>query len=246
MNRKQFVMSQGATCANWRWSWSFINEKEKTIIFCVWDTETEGSAALILNPDWKISRKGRTQPGYFHALEHIRLIEEEGYQLKTFCITYSGANEGPDGTGPAKIGEIIPKLTSKYLSRKNGDWYAVDNPLDVTSLEETEAHELFSEGNVKSIYVNIYERNSDARKKCIKHYGCSCAICNFNFQDFYGPLGEDFIHVHHLIPLSEIKKEYVVDPIKDLIPLCANCHAVIHRRRPALSLDILKKHLSAK
>jgi 5-methylcytosine-specific restriction protein A len=53
-----------------------------------------------------------------------------------------------------------------------------------------------------------------------------------NFEKFYGVVGKGFIEVHHLIPLSDIKKEYELDPIKDLRPVCPNCHAMIHMRKP--------------
>ena len=50
--------------------------------------------------------------------------------------------------------------------------------------------------------VNIYERNPEARKRCIAKHGYICSICGFNFKRVYGEIGEEFIHVHHLIPLS--------------------------------------------
>ena len=51
-----------------------------------------------------------------------------------------------------------------------------------------------------------------------------------NFEQTYGELGKGFIHVHHVIPVSEIGKEYKVDFKKDLIPVCPNCHAMLHRK----------------
>ncbi|HDY85591.1 MAG TPA: HNH endonuclease, partial [Methylophaga sp.] len=89
MSRKKFIESQGATCRNWTWSWSFINESEKVIIFGAWDTNTDGDTSLILSDTWEYSGKGRKQPAYEQSREHIRLIEEEGYELKTFPIIYS-------------------------------------------------------------------------------------------------------------------------------------------------------------
>ncbi|WP_371416419.1 HNH endonuclease [Dolichospermum sp. UHCC 0299] len=77
-------------------------------------------------------------------------------------------------------------------------------------------------------------------KKCISHYGTSCFVCGFNFGKIFGELGEGFIHVHHLKPLSQIGTEYEVDPVKDLRPVCPNCHAMIHRKSPPLSIDEIK------
>lgn len=81
-------------------------------------------------------------------------------------------------------------------------------------------------------------------ERCIDHYGTNCFVCGFNFGKVFGRLGEGFIHVHHLQPLSEIGREYEVDPIKDLRPLCPNCHAMIHRRSPPLAIDDLENVLN--
>ena len=243
MNRKQFIESQGATCRNWRGSWSFINEKEKVIIFGAWDLHTEGNTSLILSEDWQTSRKGRKQPAYEQSREHIRLIEEEGYKLKTFPMKYSDANKDEEGIGPAKIEGFEPKLTEKSLKRVGGNWYASDDALGNLIPEEIETPEQFIEGASKTVSVNTYERNSEARAKCIEHHGYKCAVCNFDFEVFYGAIGKNYIHVHHIVPLSEIGKEYELNPIEDLIPVCPNCHAIIHRTIPALTVAQLKQHL---
>ncbi|MGD0030628.1 DUF3427 domain-containing protein [Paenibacillus illinoisensis] len=114
-----------------------------------------------------------------------------------------------------------------------------ENHPEILSEEESEPDKLF-EGALKQVFVNVYERNPIARKKCIDHHGCLCSVCNFNFNDYYGELGKDFIHVHHLKPLHEISREYEVDAIEDLRPVCPNCHAMLHKRKPAFSIEELK------
>ena len=104
-----------------------------------------------------------------------------------------------------------------------------------------EDEELFREGKVIKVCVNRYERNQSARITCIAHYGHKCQVCNFDFGKMYGEIADGFIHVHHKISLSGIGKEYKVDPIKDLIPVCANCHSVIHLSKIALTIEELKK-----
>jgi hypothetical protein len=96
------------------------------------------------------------------------------------------------------------------------------------------------EGAVCRVTVNAYERNPEARRRCIAHYGTDCYVCGINLGQAYGLVAEGFIHVHHLRPLSEIGAEYVVDPERDLRPVCPNCHAVLHRRTPAFSLDEMR------
>ncbi len=165
MNRKRFIESQGATCRNWTWSWSFINQKKKIVIFGAWDRHTEGNTSLILSEEWQFSRRGRKQPAYEQSREHIRLIEEEGYKLMTFLMKYSDANKDEDGIGPAKIEGFEPKLTHKSLKRIGGKWYASDDALGNLLPEEVETPEQFIEGASKTVVVNTYERNADARAK---------------------------------------------------------------------------------
>jgi 5-methylcytosine-specific restriction protein A len=98
----------------------------------------------------------------------------------------------------------------------------------------------FVEGSTKQITVNSYERSRRAAKHCVDRYGHACSVCSFNFAQTYGEVGEGFIHVHHLKPLSQVGSGYRVDPIQDLRPVCPNCHAMIHRRDPPYGIDELK------
>lgn len=93
----------------------------------------------------------------------------------------------------------------------------------------------YQEGAVQQIKVNRYERDRKARDVCLSHYGHICQICTTKLSNTYGAIAENFIHVHHVKPLSEIGEAYLVDPIADLIPVCPNCHAVIHLKNPSYS-----------
>ena len=110
--------------------------------------------------------------------------------------------------------------------------------------DEIERDEAHFEGAKKTVTVNLYERDPEVRRKCIAKWGTSCAVCNFHFEYFYGSLGRDYIHVHHLKPLSEVGGEYQVDPVNDLRPVCPNCHAMLHRQRPALSIQQLQETIA--
>jgi predicted HNH restriction endonuclease len=57
------------------------------------------------------------------------------------------------------------------------------------------------------------------------------------FRSFYGAAASHLVVVHHLDPMGNAKGSRKVDPIKDLIPVCANCHAVLHLRVPPLTID---------
>ena len=104
-------------------------------------------------------------------------------------------------------------------------------------------YDLLPEGYKREFSASTYERNPLARKICMDHYGYICVVCSFNFLEKYGEIGDKYIHVHHIKPIYEIKKEYMIDPIEDLRPICPNCHAMIHRHKPALTIESLKNLL---
>ena len=107
-------------------------------------------------------------------------------------------------------------------------WLRRDPVVDSVLPEEIVEPSALVEGAVRSIAVNAYERNPEARRRCIEARGTACSICGFSFGAVYGPQANGYIHVHHVVPLSEVNGEYVVDPVKDLRPVCPNCHAVLH------------------
>lgn len=109
--------------------------------------------------------------------------------------------------------------------------------------EELGVEEPLVEGACFTVQVNAFERNPVARQKCVAHYGNNCTVCGFSFGATYGNSAVGYIHVHHLKPLASIGEEYIIDPIKDLRPICANCHAVIHLRQPPYSLEEIKDML---
>jgi len=146
---------------------------------------------------------------------------------------------------PEAAGFDNVKKAPKFIRVSRALYRHVDgsNQKEFTAIEEIEEIEGLLEGAIKAIFVNAYERNPDARRKCIRHHGWACKVCGLDFKAVYGELGRDFIHVHHIKPLKEIKGRYKVDPEKDLVPLCANCHAMSHRADPPLSVEKLKEVL---
>ncbi len=134
---------------------------------------------------------------------------------------------------------LLKKIDTGVFALPHYDNIIVENIIFPDSAET----ETCIEGAKTTVLVNKYERNTAARQKCIDLLGCYCNICGINFEKVYGEIGKDFIHVHHKIPLNEIKEEYVVDPSKDLLPVCPNCHAMLHRKINGkyLTIDELKQ-----
>ena len=109
--------------------------------------------------------------------------------------------------------------------------------------EEIDEQQSYSEGQVRQIKVNAYERDVGARAACISHHGVACAICSTVLASVYGEAAEGLIHVHHLVPLSTTRSSHSVDPVRDMRPVCPNCHAVIHRRRKPYSMADVQRML---
>lgn len=122
--------------------------------------------------------------------------------------------------------------------------YRAKQPSAATFPDEVDEGLSLKEGAVMQVTINAYERNPRARRMCLEVYGHKCIVCEFDFESHYGDIGREFIHVHHLQELSTIRAEYEVDPIRDLRPVCPNCHAMLHRRKnPAFTIDELKERL---
>lgn len=95
----------------------------------------------------------------------------------------------------------------------------------------------YLEGKPKEIKQVIKQRNRAARADCLAYNGFSCKICGFNFEDVYGDIGKNFIEVHHINEMSAFSDEIQINPETDLIPVCSNCHSMLHRKKPAYSVE---------
>lgn len=159
----------------------------------------------------------------------IHFTERNDQQLKFWDLFFNGWDEGTKF-----VWQIKPELKiALEQTNLTGD---ISYPEELPSGIEVELHE----GLKKIVTVNSYERNSKARELCVKHWKAICAVCDFNFEKAYGEIGKGFIHVHHLTPIAQIGKTYQIDPIKDLIPVCPNCHAIIHKKEPPYSIEEMK------
>lgn len=104
-----------------------------------------------------------------------------------------------------------------------------------------------TEGKRKVFYGTRMERDSRLRRAAVMYHGYDCQVCGFNFGKVYGDHGEEFIHVHHIKPLSEYLKPERVNVRKHLSVLCVNCHVMIHRsRQRTLSLAELRAMIRAR
>ena len=111
-----------------------------------------------------------------------------------------------------------------------------------TPLQSRTLDELY-EGAIYRSQITGWERSRKARSQCIAHFGAACQACGFAFEKRYGALGRDFIEVHHTATYTAKRGRRRVDPLVDLVPVCSNCHRMLHRREPPLGIKALRKHL---
>ncbi len=139
-------------------------------------------------------------------------------------------------------GIVIPEPVAEALEMR---WASFLESMGKTSSDlqhrtSDGAEPTYVEGATRKVQAEGHERNRAARRACIAYYGWRCVICDFDFEETYGELGADYIHVHHLAPVATADKPYIVDPITDLRPVCANCHAMLHRRPEPLAVEELR------
>lgn len=134
---------------------------------------------------------------------------------------------------PQASGMSIPDIVAEQLELDWASFLNQNAPVrQITYPDEIDTEKTYFEGAAKQVIVNIYERNAEARAICIKEHGANCSVCGFNFAEKFGDIGSGYIHVHHRKPLSEIHESYKLNPTIDLIPVCPNCHAMLHQRKP--------------
>ncbi|MCK5173640.1 MAG: HNH endonuclease [Planctomycetes bacterium] len=131
---------------------------------------------------------------------------------------------------------------------RRGRFRLVSSPVAVDRIRKS-PHEVHPEtvppgreyiaGTVRQVLINAFERDPNARRACLDSHGMQCAACEMTFEQRYGSIGKGFIHVHHKKPLAN-REVYHLDPVDDLIPVCPNCHAMLHTYDPPLSVDELK------
>lgn len=157
----------------------------------------------------------------------VKLVEQaDRVELGFDELKRNGLNGAPQGA--FKVGAELKAYMDKYLIDTYSDGFFPESFEDYSC----------AEGVKVRVNVNRYERSSIARCRCIELNGCKCCICGIDFEKVYGEVGKGFIHVHHIIPISEINENYIVNYKKDLIPVCPNCHAMLHRKVNGKTLSV--------
>ena len=115
------------------------------------------------------------------------------------------------------------------------------------NVELTQEDDEFSEGKILLKKHLQRERNVKlielSKKKFIEqNEHLYCEVCGFDFAKTYGKLGEKFIEAHHIKPVSQMDENEKTS-IDDIVMVCSNCHSMIHRKKPWLTIDKIKEIL---
>lgn len=132
--------------------------------------------------------------------------DEIAHMEQKACIAQSDWQQLYDHVG---LDEAAPKIKDLFAEHQNEPVYKEGKRVARCLSEEV-------------------ERNPQARVSCLALKGHRCIVCEQDLEEVYGVSG--IIHIHHLKPLFESVGEREVDPEKDLVPVCPNCHAVIHSK----------------
>ena len=183
-------------------------------------------------------RKGKFRSGWLDAA--VRGKQRTEQTLRELTWTNLGYRLGKKH-GPLlepEINAFYDAFAQQYMASRGASDTDTNAPEIMPG--ELPPTRSYREGTVRQILVNAYERSREAREECIAKYGAQCVVCGFDFGAAYGSVAKGFIHVHHLRQVSDVGEAYQVNPVTDLRPVCPNCHAVIHKTDPPMSIDAVR------
>lgn len=181
------------------------------------------------------------------------MLEDKGAKIK-FFVNGSNVfgNDWPNIWRSFMSKIVLVPIPDSISSDKNfsiiSEWlrYSFDfifSLLTITDINDKNKSvmSIQTEGTPAEMRSIRYERNPINRQLCLHRKGYNCAVCGMNFYDIYGEIGYHYIEVHHTTPVSAMKPRYVFDVDRDLVPLCPNCHAMVHRKNPPYTVNELKE-----
>ena len=177
--------------------------------------------------DWQFKFRHRVKESESRITYITQYIKE--YQIRsgdsiTICE--------PEGGGQPYTISFLP---SSVLPWREGEEV-------LEAREELEVREepgLREEGAAVRVLVNRYERDPRNRESAIQRHGVRCFGCCIEMAEVYGQMADGFIHIHHVKPVHTVQGAR--PDIEDLVPLCPNCHAIVHLEVPPVTIDRLRE-----
>ncbi|HCW54756.1 MAG TPA: hypothetical protein DG753_13705 [Clostridium sp.] len=216
--------------------------EENSLVLFQYDAKLIGCAKFLRNIDYDSpiidSDKNECHGYYVFDIDTVRIFDEPilAEEYKKIDSTFEKFSQGTRETDITLLEQVMKLI----ISRIDNNYIYNSNMIAEEIIDEENS---FSEGAKKKITVNAYERNRQARQKCIDYYKkknngiLKCEICGFDFSKVYGEQFKHCINIHHTKEISEIGEEYEVNPEKDLLTVCPNCHMILHSKRPGYTPD---------
>lgn len=229
--RDEIILACALTASN---NWSGLDDKDSRVL----------ALSILLNQS----------PVHPVKLRDAKFRNPAGVARKTWDI----ATQHPDYKGQKTKGNKLDAIVLKDFLREPAKMQKLAEAIDaeirrgdasVPSEGDPDVEDLgVAEGGLLLARHFKRERNRTLRNKkieSVKKAGLpvACEVCTFNFQTTYGPRGQDYIDVHHVLPLHASGPTTTY--LKDLALLCANCHRMIHRGNPWLTPDELRELLTS-
>jgi len=169
----------------------------------------------------------------FKLFDNAVYLSNVGIEFKNSVVS----GKGISATEVNTINEYAFGKVESFMRRLN----------EANNIGFTEDDDGFPEGKLILKQHLVRERNSKvikfAKEQFIQQHGkLFCEICKFDFIACYGDIGEGYIEGHHTKPVSEMT-ENDETKVEDIALVCANCHRMLHRKRPWLTINELKELL---
>jgi len=202
-----------------------------TVVFCAYSDTYKKSVIVGWYKDATVYR---ARPEYNGRQYNIECYIENAYLLdeKSRAFIVPRAAQDGFGFGQANVWYAKEERAAEFVSSVFDyiDGYYNSSLAVTETLPQVVPEEYKESGVGKKVLVNKYERNPIARRKCLELHGTNCIICGFNASEVYGDEFRGKIEVHHVVPINEIQGDYKVDPATDLVPVCPNCHMMLHTK----------------
>jgi HNH endonuclease len=206
-------------------------------------------------------------PGDWHGMAPYYRIDLGSYEsfptplpLRTLVRDYGDDIRGDLATtGPRfypfnRWRDTVRTVQGIYLAEATPGFYSIIRR--ALGLEASDGNSATSDSQVDYAEARrlareryYFARNASLVTAAKQRYGYGCMVCGFSFEVAYGEYGREYIECHHLNPLSERAEEEQLQStatsVEDVAVVCANCHRMLHRRRPALTIDELRAVLGA-
>jgi hypothetical protein len=144
------------------------------------------------------------------------------------------------------MGALLKYLIGLRFNISNDSSLAKNDYWHPPSESEQAEAPFAEEGKRVRVTVSKYERKIENREACIRANGTTCIVCGFDFPSIYGAIGKGtngkgYIHVHHLTKLASLEgKAHRFNPVKDMCPVCPNCHEMLHQADPPYTPEQLQ------